>query len=118
MRPGHLTCTGETPNAVNLNYNMLKINILKTMHGGLPSAPPKGFTLQPDLLFLHCQKKVGKKTLVRKMLPPTGLRTPRFSDLPTRLCVYNQLIFNYLLLKLTALGETPVPQYLVINQKK
>ena len=82
------------------------------MHSGLPTALPKGFTLQPDLLFLHCraanrQKKVGKKTLVRKMLPPTGSRTPRFSDLPTHLCVYNILIINYLFLKLRTLGETP-----------
>jgi hypothetical protein len=74
----------------------------------LPCPHPKGFTLQPDLLFLHRQKKVGKKTLVRKMLPPTSLRSPRFSDRLARLFVYNQLIFNCLLLKLTTLGILPV----------
>jgi len=87
--------------------------MFSTKHSGLPSAPPKGFTLQPDLLFLHRQKKVGKKTLVRKMLPPTGIRTPRFSDLPSRLYGYNQLIFNHLLLKrpprLTALAGRALP---------
>jgi hypothetical protein len=89
------------------------------MHNGIPRALPKGFTriggptsTRPTF-FASPRGGPSKKSSrsgepPKKRFPPSDSPTPRFSDSPTHLYVYNQLIFNYLLVKLTALSVSPV----------